>query len=79
MGTMYHVDTGAWVRAQIAPLDGRDDDEKLGALVHEMVHSELEDPRIIDAPWPDGAHFHPATQSPGLAEMGSCRRYHYRA
>ncbi len=52
IGTMYHVDTGAWVRARIAPLDGRDDDDKLRALAHEMVRSQIEDPRIIELPDP---------------------------
>jgi hypothetical protein len=52
MATMYRVDTGAWVRARVARLDGRDDDEKLRSLAHEMVRSQLEDPRIIELPDP---------------------------
>jgi hypothetical protein len=47
MGTLHRVDTGAWVRARVAPLDGRDDPEKLRALARELLRSHIEDARII--------------------------------
>lgn len=52
MGTLYRVDTGAWVRARVAPLDGRGDTGKLRALARELVRSHVEDPRIIALPDP---------------------------
>jgi hypothetical protein len=46
-GTVYRVDTGAWVRARLAPLDGRDDAELLRALARELLHSHVEDDRTV--------------------------------
>lgn len=65
MGTLYRVDTGAWVRARVAPLDGRDDAEKLGALAHAMVRSQVDDPRIIALPDPTLRASAPPPKPPG--------------
>lgn len=51
-GTLYRVDSRAWIRARAALLDGRGDADKLRALAPEIVCSPVEDPRIIALPDP---------------------------
>lgn len=59
LGTLYRVDTGAWVRARVAPLDGRDDAEKLRALARELLRSHIEDARTVELPHPSLRVFTP--------------------
>ena len=42
------ADSGMWVRGRLAPLDGRNDDDRMRALARETFHDSVQDARVIE-------------------------------
>jgi hypothetical protein len=45
---IYMADSGLWVRGRLAPLDGRNDDDRMRALARETFHDSVQDARVIE-------------------------------